>query len=277
MNTTAKGGDPLFFRLDVNSLAILSRLRYSEFKVYSYLRASDWFCNKTQDLDFAELLAVCAINKTAAYTALARLNELGLIDWTHVRSNVRVKPLSSEENFSGTAESIPVQRNQFRSSGTDSAPAENRHLKVAPSRRFKDVRSLDQLEGKEEIKKEHDFSTDADYIQWINQGINSLPKPPQGHFRDRMLQKAIEDPENQELYQSKKKRKRPIIKALEPIPSFPTNGEFQQQQQQQRLETLQHLWEKGERSRVKATINSNPEWGLVLGEYGPAAGGPGEG
>jgi hypothetical protein len=153
--------------------------------------------------------------------------------------------------------------------GLDSHPRENRHLKLAPSQDSKSLRSLDDQECLEEIKNSVDFSTDTEYLQWIIRGLDALPNPPQGHYRDRMLQKAIEDPQNQKIFKGKKKLKKPIITKVDALPSFPTNREIQQQQTSQRLETLRHLWEKGETSRVKATVNANPEWGIAIGQYGP--------
>lgn len=257
------GREAQFFKLTIHRLAILSQLRYSEFKVYSYLAALDPFGNTQQSLDMDDLLSVCNIKLPTAYKALASLHESGLIQWLHVKSNVHVKPIYSDGSFSTPVESVLPQENAVSSSRMRSTPVEKRLRKSPRSAAFKGQRSGDLRSGHLN-KKSGDLVTDEEYLQWIASGIDALPRPPKGHYRQQHIEAAADDPSNQERFSKLKSKQKAIAVDEAPFPTFYTGNEKDEALRQQRIDRLNALLREGKIEKVEDFICDHPEWGLTL-------------
>ena len=105
-------------------------LKWSEVKLYLYFCTLNPFGD--QDIEFspAKVYSQLKIQKSAFYSAAARLEELGLLNLKVSKAKVRINPIN-RTNFhlngksSTKTESIPVERKEVHHNGSASKQSEN--------------------------------------------------------------------------------------------------------------------------------------------------------
>jgi hypothetical protein len=191
--------DARFFRLTKSSLASLSHLKRSELLIYLYLKCQAPFPWLEVELDMSELRAVTGIKSMGTvYPALAELHKQGLIVWLHVKSNVQVMDKNclereidqpADRRSAGRSQDQPADRTI---GGLIDQPPKPPHN--AASHAHKSIKS------NKSKNKEGGFIFPEEYIRWISSAIDALPRQPKGLYRDELIQRELEDPENLETF-----------------------------------------------------------------------------
>ncbi|MBD2778640.1 MarR family transcriptional regulator [Iningainema tapete] len=110
-------------------------LKWSEVKLYLYFCTLNPFGD--QDIEFSpsELYSQLKIKKSAFYSAVARLETLGLLDFQVSRAHVRASPFNRTTfhlngKLSTTVENIPLERKDFQKNGNFSKKMDNNSTKM---------------------------------------------------------------------------------------------------------------------------------------------------
>jgi len=237
--------DELFYMLTPSKLAELSSLKYSEFKIYLYLKTLDPKGYQYRELDIEDLKRVTRVKSLGSiYPALAKLHTLGLIDWYVSKSYVRVMDQCTDPEISPVI-SGSVERSKDQPTDPEISPVKNSVLKAAPGRRFKrpKINKINKT-SKKEIKKgaSESLEDDPDFNAWIDRGIDSLPKPPAGVYRQQLKRKELQSKANQQEFlqlRANQSRNRsqvpPQLNNSQKIEELPLDGEEYMRRLQARM------------------------------------------
>jgi hypothetical protein len=114
-------------------------LKWSEVKLYLYFCTLNPFGAREIEFSPDSLYAQLKIKKSAFYSAVARLEKLGLLSLKVLRATARIHPISRTTfhlngKSSNTPESTPVERKEFHLNGKSSNKSENYQSQVAPDK-----------------------------------------------------------------------------------------------------------------------------------------------
>jgi hypothetical protein len=235
----------LFYKLTPSKVAELCALKYSEFKIFLYLKTLDPFGDSYRELDIDDLKRVTRIKSLGSiYPALAKLHALGLIDWYVSKSYVRVMDQCTDPEIN-TLIQRSAERSPDQPTDPEISPLKNSVLKVPAGKRFKRSKTLKTNKtSKKEIKKDASVSLedDPEFNAWVDRGIDSLPKPPAGVYRQQLKRKELQSKANQqEFLQLRAARSRkgsnvpPQLNNSQKIEELPLDGEEYMRRLQARM------------------------------------------
>lgn len=191
-------------------IRLKQQLTFSEFSLYLYIKTINPFGDRYEALDIEQAMTDLDLSKASFYRAVGTLLEKELIDC--IAGKMYVRDLSSQNKIvspmrlkSHRREKSLTREKKISPMRLQSHPCEFERSEPAPQADPGSPHTIqtDQTDQTNQIKKREEevLENDPAFIRWINRGLDALPKPPQGHYRHRLLKRELEDKINQKLYQ----------------------------------------------------------------------------
>jgi len=293
--TRQQQGSQRFFRLtpEIAEKLRAANLTASEWRLWSLLATLDPFGDRYIEApDFLELLSLAQIKKSSYYRALAKFEDLGIVDVQPVKTMFRNllgskstspenspkfgNPVPNLGNQSQIWESSPKFGNPVPNLGTDSQNWENGSAELPQGKDSRSPQTLktsqtstDSLKGSSQDERDPQ-GDDPDFREWLTRKASKLPNPPQ--LLDQWIEKQSLLKSNQSQFLKERREDLKARCADQPPDRLSVelscSSAITQGDRSFVVSKLNGLWDLGWHDLVESLCRDFPAWGVAVAGQG---------